>query len=560
MKKIIYLFTILMVFIAVSGCKDYLEVEPETEFTNDNFWTSESNLESFSYGLYENFKGYGNGGFFGGDHFFSVNNDDVMALDQRLELDFPTTVPATVSGSHWGWSNIRKANVLIFQTQKASLDATIQDKYIGVGRFFRALLYWDKVRRYGDVPFYDEPVDPDDERALFAARLSSVDVVNNIVADLDFAIAHLPDSYDKVKVTKWTALALKSRVCLSAATTFKYHNVAGADVNKLLNESVAASTELMNANFSLSDNYSALFYSEDLSANPEVILLKKYNENMKHPIPSFIFQEPFFGFSNSAVSSFLMADGKPIHYDGSAHPGYTEWTFNTTDTITTADNAIQVNVGIASGRDGRMSQIIDTTRLVAPFSKGIPMFSPIKYAGYDLTVNAPKQGVEATTDAPIFRLGEVLLNFAEAKAELGSITQADLDNSINLLRARAGVAPLSMSVGFDADDRDSNVDALLWEIRRERRVELMLEPFRKWDLLRWANGSYYDADNSFYGVKVAPTVPFASGITVLKDAEGHIYTQEPGDRRTPWDDRKYLEPIPADQLTLNKNLTQNPGW
>ncbi len=558
MKKIIYSFTILMVFVALSGCKDYLKVEPETKFTNDNFWTSESNLESFSYGLYSAFKGYGSGGFFGGDHFFSVNNDDVIGLDQRIEIDFPTAVPATPTGTDWTWSSIRKANVLISQTKNADLDASIQDKYIGVGRFFRALLYWDKVRRYGDIPFYEEPINPDDDAALKARRDSRVEVVNKIVADLDFAIANLPNDATKVKVTKWTALALKSRVCLAAATTFKYHNVSGADVDGLLNASIDASSQLMSGNYSLSSSYADLFFNEDLSSNPEVILMKKYNENMRHSILSFIYHEPFFGFSNSAVSAFLMADGKPIHYDGTTHPNFTEWTFNTSDTIRTSDNTIATNIGIANGRDGRMALIIDTSRLVAPFSKGIPMFSPIKYTSYDL--NQPTQGVEATTDAPIFRLGEVLLNFAEAKAELGTITQADLDNSINLLRARAGVAPLMMNVGFDADDRDPTVDPLLWEIRRERRVELMLEPFRKWDLIRWAKGTYYDTENSFYGVKVDPSVVFESSITVLKDANGHLYSQAPGDRRTPWDDRKYLQPIPSDQLILNPNLTQNPGW
>lgn len=543
-----------------ASCNDFLDVEPETEFTNANFWTSESNLESFSFGLYDAFKGYGNGGFFGGDHFFLVNNDDVIALDQRLELDFPTSVPATPSGTNWTWDDIRKANVLIEGTTNAPLAEPVKNKYIGIGRMFRALLYWDKVQRYGDVPFYDKPINSTDEDALYAPRDSRVEVVNKILADLDFAIANLDDGTSKVEVTKWTALALKSRICLAAATTFKYHNVAGADVNKLLNESVDASSQLMNGPFSLSSDYAGLFVSEDLSSNPEVILMKKYNENMRHSIHSFIFHEPFFGFSHSAVAAFLMSDGKPISYNGAAHPGYTEWAFNTTDTINTAQNSIATNVGISAGRDRRMSVIIDTSRLVTLFSKGIPMFSPIKYATYDLVTNQPTQGVQATTDAPIFRLGEVLLNFAEAKAELGNITQIDLDNSINLLRDRAGVAHLTMDVGFTADDRDPSVDPLLWEIRRERRVELMLEPFRKWDLVRWAKGEYYDADDSFYGVKVDPAVVFDPSITVLKTPDGHLYAQAPGDRRTPWNDRKYLEPIPADQMVLNPKLTQNPGW
>ncbi len=559
MKKIIYIFSLLMFF---GSCEKFLDVEPQTEFTDDNFWDSESNFESFSYGLYDVFKGYGNGGFFGGDHFFSVNNDDVMALDQRLELDFPTAVPATSAGTNWSWSAIRKANLIIEKASSPSLSEVAKVKYTAIGRFFRALLYWEKVKRYGDVPYYDKPVGLDDDDALYAPRMPRTEVVNKIVEDLDYAIANLGSGTSRVKVNKWTALAFKSRICLAAATTFKYHNVAGADVDGLLNASVDASTQLMESgNYSLSEKYDKLFSSEDLTGNPEVILAKVYSgDTWKHSIPSFIFHEPFFGFSHSAASAFLMADGKPVSYDGAAHPGYSEWVFSTTDTLTTAKNSIDVSVGIANGRDARMALIIDTSRLVTLFSKGIPMFSPIKYVTYDMVEHQPTQGVKATTDAPIIRYGEVLLNFAEAKAELGTITQGDIDNSINLLRDRAGVAHLTVDVGFSADDRDPDVAPLLWEIRRERRVELMLEPFRKWDLIRWAKGSYYDAEESFYGVKIDPNVVFEDGIDVIKTADGHLYAQDEGDRRTSWDDRKYLEPIPADQLVLNPKLTQNPGW
>jgi len=511
--------------------------------------------------LYINFKGYGNGSFFGGDHFFSVNTDDVMALDDRTELDFPTTVPATSSGTDWNWAYIRKANILIEGAGKASVDETTKNKYIGIGRFFRAYMYWEKVRTFGDVPFYDKPIESTDEEALYKARDSRVDVVNKIVEDLDFAIANLGNDADKLHVTKWTALALKSRVCLAAGTTFKYHNVSGSNPNALLQASYDASKALMESGmFSLHSSYVELFASEDLSANPEVILLKKYNENMRHSIMSFIFHEPYFGFSYSAVSSFLMADGRPIRYDGASHPDYTEWEFSTTDTLKTAFTSYKTYVGATDGRDLRMANIIDTTRLVFLFNKGIPMYSPVKYVTYDLIKEQPTQGVAATTDAPIFRYGEVLLNYAEAAFELGTISQGDLDNSINLLRARAGVADLTIGVGFDADDRDPTVDPLLWEIRRERRVELMLEPFRKYDLIRWANGPYYDEDDSYYGVKVAPSVVWENGITVLKTPDGYLYTQAESDRRTPWNDRKYLYPLPDDQLTLNPKLTQNPGW
>ncbi|MCF6240351.1 MAG: RagB/SusD family nutrient uptake outer membrane protein [Bacteroidales bacterium] len=558
MKKILFILTVIV----FSACgEDFLDIQPETEFTDDNFWTSESNLESFSYGLYNNFKGYGNGGFFGGDHFFSVNNDDVIALDNRIELDFPTTVPATSAGTDWTWDQIRKANILIEGANKASVDEATKNKYIAIGRFFRAYLYWEKVRTFGDVPYYDKPLDSNDEEALFKARDPQTFVVGKIVEDLDYAIANLDDVDDKLHVTKWTALALKSRVCLAAGTTFKYHNIDATMATQLLQESYNASKTIMQSGmFQLSDSYVDLFSSEDLSGNPEIIMFKKYNENMRHSILSFIFHEPFFGFSYSAVSSFLMADGKPIRYDGATHPGYTEWEFSTTDTIKTAYTSYPVYVGAADGRDGRMANIIDTTRLVFPFNKGVPMYSPVKYATYELIRTQPTQGVQATTDAPIFRYGEVLLNYAEAAFELGTISQGDLDQTINLLRDRAGVDHLTMAVGFNADDRDPTVDPLLWEIRRERRVELMLEPFRKFDLLRWAKGPYYDKEDSFYGVKVASSVVFEPSINVIMTSDGYIYAQAPSDRRTPWNDRKYLYPLPADQLTLNPNLTQNPGW
>lgn len=541
--------------------KDFLDIQPKTEFTDANFWTSESNLQAFAYGLYGNIKGYGSGGFFGGDHFFSTNNDDVMTLDDRTEYDFPTTVPAISSGTDWSWDQIRKANILIEGAGKASVDEATKNKYIGVGRFFRAFLYWEKVRTFGDVPYYDAPINSTDVDALYKARDSRVEVVNKIVEDLDFAIANLDDNDNKLLVNKWTALALKSRICLAAGTTFKYHNVSGSNPNALLQASYDASAAIMASGlFSLHDNYSEIFASEDLSSNHEVIMLKKYNENLRHSILSFIFHEPFFGFSHSAVSSFLMADGKPVSYDGSAHPDYTEWEFSTTVNIITSFTSFATYVGEADDRDKRMANIIDTTRLIFPFNKGIPMFSPVKYATYPLIREQPTQGVQATTDAPIFRYAEVLLNYAEAAFELGTISQEILDNTINLLRNRAGVAHLTMAVGFDADDRDPAIDPLLWEIRRERRVELMLEPFRKFDLIRWANGLYYDKDDSFYGVKVDPAVNFEAGITVLKTPDGHVYSQAEGDRRTPWNDRKYLYPLPADQLTLNTNLVQNPGW
>ena len=141
-----------------TACEDFLDIQPETDFTDDNYWTSEANLKAFSYGCYSVFLGYGTGGYFGGDHFFSVLTDDVISLDPRVEDDFPTTVPSSQSGTQWYWSDIRRTNVLIQGAEKAPVDESVRDKYIAVGRLFRAVEYWQKVRTFGDVPFLMSPL------------------------------------------------------------------------------------------------------------------------------------------------------------------------------------------------------------------------------------------------------------------------------------------------------------------------------------------------------------------------------------------------------------------
>ena len=287
MKKTISILTMILIFTA---CEDFLDIQPETDFTDDNYWTSEANLKAFSYGLYSVFLGYGQGGYFGGDHFFYVLTDDVISLDQRVEDDFPTTVPASQSGTQWYWSDIRGTNVLIQGANRALVDESVRAKYVAVGRLFRAIEYWEKVRSFGDVPFYNEPIESTDQDALYKARDSRVVVVDSIVADLDYAIANLDEVDDKVHVNKWTALALKSRICLAAATTFEYQNVAGSNPTQLYQASYDASKFLMdNGPFSLHSSYIELFTSQDLSGNSEVILMKKYNENLRHSILSFIF-------------------------------------------------------------------------------------------------------------------------------------------------------------------------------------------------------------------------------------------------------------------------------
>src|SRR5690606_23710511 len=153
-----------------------------------------------------------------------------------------------------------------------------------------------------------------------------------------------------------------------------------------------------------------------------------------------------------------------------------------------------------------------------------------------------------TIDEFIFRYAEVLLNFAEAKAELGELTQQDLDDSINLLRERAGMPGLTPNVGFVDPDWPAwevSISALLNEIRRERRIELAAEGFRFDDLMRWSAGRLLENPETYLGALDPETAEFRV-----------LY---PGRNRV-WIDKLYLYPIPSQEIALNPNISQNPGW
>ena len=162
-----------------------------------------------------------------------------------------------------------------------------------------------------------------------------------------------------------------------------------------------------------------------------------------------------------------------------------------------------------------------------------------------------------------------MLNYAEAAAELGTLDQNIVDATINMLRARAGVAPMLLASLPDDPVRDADVSPLLWEIRRERRSELIMDGFREWDIRRWGKLSYLDPSVKpaiFQGARISPSstlpVSLADGLSV--DADGYILPYGVGTGRPVQIPRDYLDAIPTGQLTLYQlkgvDFPQNPGW
>ena len=435
--------------------------------------------------------------------------------------------------------------------------------YLGVARFFRAFEYANLIRHFGDVPYINEYLDQSNVEAIYAPRTPRAAVVDSIMADLQFAVANLR-TIDRSKalgdvnvLSREVALAYLGRVALYEGTYARY--VAGDEGRAvpLLQVAAEASAEIVGSGmFSLTPVYHELYGSLDLSKNPEVLLYKSYVSGiLTHSVIGYTNSSTMMsGLTKDAVDSFLCTDGLPISlsgmYEGSADISQT-----------------------LANRDLRLVQSVEDelAYIGNPNEKGFTSST-----GYIITkFNNPSLGASEIlapnnpTDAPIFWLAEVMLNYAEAAAELGTLDQNILDATINMLRSRAGVAPMLLASLPDDPVRDSDVSPLLWEIRRERRSELIMDGFREWDIRRWGKLSYLDPSVKpaiFQGARIAPgaaaPVSYTDGLSV--DADGYILPYGVGTGRPVQIPRDYLDAIPTGQLTLYQlkgvDFPQNPGW
>ena len=558
MKKYINFTLAVLLVWALSSCsKDFLDRGSKVVFSDDNFWTSGNNVKSYCWEFYNLFTGYGTGT--NGDFYFTTFTDDQAARSMDL---FPTAAPA--SNSHWDYTYIRKANLLLQRVPQMEMLTTEEtNHYLGVARFFRAFEYANLIRHFGDVPYINEYLDQSNVEAIYAPRTPRAAVVDSIMADLQFAVANLR-TIDRSKalgdvnvLSREVALAYLGRVALYEGTYARY--VAGDEGRAvpLLQVAAEASAEIVGSRmFSLTPVYHELYGSLDLSKNPEVLLYKSYVSGiLTHSVIGYTNSSTMMsGLTKDAVDSFLCTDGLPISlsgmYEGSADISQT-----------------------LANRDLRLVQSVEDEQAYIgnPNEKGFTSST-----GYIITkFNNTSLGASEIlapnnpTDAPIFWLAEVMLNYAEAAAELGTLDQNIVDATINMLRARAGVAPMLLASLPDDPVRDADVSPLQWEIRRERRSELIMDGFREWDIRRWGKLSYLDPAVKpaiFQGARIAPAAAapasYTDGLSV--DADGYILPYGVGVGRNVQIPRDYLDAIPTGQLTLYQlkgvDFPQNPGW
>ena len=332
-KYILYLLT-GMAACSFCGCEEALDRFPKDRLTPDEFFHTEEECELYTNDFYTIFPS--------GASIYNETADIITCNTLTSEVLGNRTVPATAST--WKWEKLRDINFFL-QYSSNCTDDRVRFEYEGLARFFRAYFYFDKVRYYGDVPWVDRPLASDDQE-LYKGRDSREFVMQKVIGDLDFAIANLPAERQVYRVTRWTALALKSRACLFEGTFRKYHGLQGWE--SYLEVCADASKRFIDeSGYAIYDSgttpYLGLFSSLK-AINTEIVLARAYNTDigLKHDVNGYLTSITMGrpGLLKNIANMYLMKDGTPF----TSQPGW--------ETMQLPDES--------RNRDGRFAQTVRT--------------------------------------------------------------------------------------------------------------------------------------------------------------------------------------------------------
>ena len=584
---------ILLTALAFTSCSK-LDQVPQSTASKDAIFSSENGLK-----LYTN-------SFYGMD-FLPKNS---TTGDQMSDYLAVKAVPdfirqggfAANTSSGWTWRDLRNINYFIANCNNPAIPENIRNNYLGIARYFRAYFYAEKVKRFGNVPWIGKPLEIDDP-ILTAGRDTRALVMDSVLADLNFACANIIASNDpsRTTITKWVAFAYKSRVCLFEGTFRKYHtnlNLTSSASTWLQEAASAADQIIKNGGYSINTaggpgaSYRQVFTSSAPLAN-EVLQAAVADVSLGVlSDANWWWTSGTYGakasLTRTFINTYLNLDGTPF----TNNPAYTTMLFK--DEVKNRDLRLKQTI-----RSGDYKRVNNGALVAAPpvFSYTFTGYQPIKLTLDDTYFDA---GALNTNAVPLFRYAEVLLNYAEAKAELGTLTDAEWASTIGVLRARGGITaglttkPTVADPYLKANYFPAISDPVILEVRRERGIELSLEGFRFSDILRWRrgelmqqewNGFYVPAlvtpldlnedgvlDVAFYqGTRPSPAVAGVTYIDVSPKIGSAINSQllrngTSGEliwmNEIPrvWADKNYLYPIPLTDLQRNPKLQQNEGW
>ncbi len=593
MKNIV---TVILSVVMFASCEnDFLDRVPKTEISAENFFNTEEDLMIYTYGLY-NFPGHG--AVYTGD--VTTDNQATTGTTEIKTMMTGNPSASTITGG-WNWDELRDINFFLQNFSHADLPQDVLDHYEGIARFFRANFYMEKVKRYSEVPWYDLVIDTDNQEALQAARDPRDMVVSRIFEDYSFASQYVKTGQAKGSVDKWVVMAYKARQALYEGTFRKYHPELelGPTAEQYLQIARDAAKEIMEqGGFSIfstgnhSQDYLDLFQSTELGGNDEIIFSIFSEDEIRN---SGLWPYMFGNYESSPTRDLLYAY---LNSDGSYYTGISG--FETNQFVEEFKN-----------RDPRLAQtyaypgweLFNTSTYSQGGGTYVQQLQK-NFSGYHQRkgfINDPDPSITNSVDLPLIRYAEILLIYAEAQAELGELTQHDLDNSINLIRDRVGMPHLTMGMPVDPWQQANHPNVTspeLLEIRRERRVELALEGFRMDDLMRWGSGKSiekspvglyfpglgkYDLtgdgvediilisnsesipDNKERNANGVPLIyyrvgPPGSDASFYLTAGSHGYVVAIDNRGVFEEPKYYYRPVPENQVAINPNLTQVFGW
>ena len=592
------------------ACNDFLTREPYDKLRGDNdeTWNSEDVIKYSMYNVYPTFfKGYnsswGRADWFAETNIADWNDDNAQEVATFFTKNVPT---ATTAATQWNFDQIHTVNTYLDKLSRSTILDEPKRHWTGVNRFLRAVEYAKLVSNFGDVPYYQQPIAPTDKATLYRAFSPRLEVMDSVLSDMKYAMENvrLTDGEKGLNITRDLVYAYASRIFLFEGTWQKYHNPQNTEVaaKYLQVAKDAADYVLKSKRYELCSNYKDLTTSIDLAGNPEIILYRAYAAGVvTHSLMTFNNTEPEKSSpSRSLIESYLMQNGLPITQEGG-------------NAMYQGDKDFKKEM---MKRDPRLYATIDTTELRLPSVAAVYATSGYfanRFVNPTLINAAGGKSYTNITDAPVMKLNEVMLNYIEAAAELATLgkytlTQADFDLTINALRKRPSTNMPALQLVGDAlhvpageikdSQRQANVSPILWEIRRERRVELVYEGLRFNDLRRWKK--LEDADmqknpklnmgafvnkkeyvawynqthpaekpenvltleklSKMHLIQLNP----ATGKDEVNDTVGYIIPIVKEDFMRTFANKDYLYPIPIDQLTLYRNaghaIKQNPGW
>ncbi|WP_205943422.1 RagB/SusD family nutrient uptake outer membrane protein [Pedobacter polaris] len=589
--KINKLWLLLVIVSAVTACKK-LDQEPESTASKSAIFGSENGLQ-----LYAN-------------SFYSILPGNSTSLDAMSDYLAVKEVPSFIQegvyapnlSSGWSWSDLRNINYFIVNNNDPKISAEARKNYLGLARFFRAYFYFEKVKRFGDVPWINKPLEVTDP-TLYNGRDKRTLVMDSVLADINYAAENIRSANDPTRstITKDIALGLKSRICLFEGTFRKYHtelNLQSTATEWLTNAASAAklimdkNTYSINTTGGTSISYRQVFISP-APVSSEVMLssicdltLNVLNE------ANWWWTSGTYGakasFTRTFINTYLNIDGTPY----TNNPNYTTMLFK--DEVKNRDLRLKQTI-----RSGDYKRISGGVQVPAPpvFSYTFTGYQPIKWTLDDMYYDAGALNINSIS---LMRFAEILLIYAEAKAELGTLTDQDWAITVGRLRARAGITggltakPTAIDPYLVTNYFPNITDASILEIRRERGIELSLEGHRFSDILRWKRGELMEKEwNGFYvpalntpmdlnedgildvafyqGTRPTPAVAGVTYVDVSNTISGKVNSQRlkngtsgqliwMNEISRKWSDKQYYYPIPQADVLRNPALGQNPGW